>query len=153
LATKLYELYESIDVEALICYYLKSTIDKVYKSKKINNSILSTEASYKTLISNIMSSQQSLKKELPNNLVFLPLYMLGMLKHRVFCKDELDKKLDVDLSNYLRIKLQKLTVDDMMPFIYPRIYPFHEVLVNSSIGTYNENGMLILPDVYLNNRR
>jgi hypothetical protein len=98
-----------------------------------------------------MSSQQSLKKELPNNLVFLPLYMLGMLKHRVCCKDELEKKLDVDLSNYLRIKLQKLSVDDIMPYIYPRIYPFHEVLVNDSIGQYDENGTVMLPGVILNN--
>jgi hypothetical protein len=131
---------------------LKSTIDKVYKTKKIANSILSTEANYKTLISNIMSSQQSLKKELPNNLVFLPLYMLGMLKHRVCCKDETDRKLDPDLNNYLRIKMQKLTVDDIMPFIYPRIYPIHEVLVNDAIGQYDENGLVMLPEVNTNTK-
>jgi hypothetical protein len=94
-----------------------------------------------------MSSQQSLKKELPNNLVFLPLYVLGMLKHRVCCKDELEKKLDVDLSNYLRIKLQKLSIDDMMPFVYPRIYPFHQILINPAIGSYDENGIIVLHEV------
>jgi protein transport protein SEC24 len=146
-ANKLYELYDSIDVEALVSYYLKSTIDKIFKTKKCNNSILATESNYKTLVSNVLSSQQSLKKQLPDNLIYLPLYILGMLKHRVCCKDELDKKLDVDVSNYLRIKLQKLNVDDCMTFIYPRIYNFTEILTNPSIGSYNENGMIILPSL------
>ncbi len=70
-----------------------------------------------------------------------------MLKHRVCCKDELDRKLDVDVSNYLRIKLQKLNVDDCMAFIYPRIYNFTEILSNPSIGSYDENGIIVLPNV------
>jgi protein transport protein SEC24 len=148
-AHKLYELYDSIDVETLVTYYLKYTIDKIFKTKKCINSILTTETSYKTLISNILSSQQSMKKQLPDNLVYLPLYILGMLKHRVLCRDELDRKLDVDVSNYLRIKLQKLNVDDCMTFVYPRIYNFTEILSNPSIGTYDENGIIILPNVVI----
>lgn len=88
-----------------------------------------------------------LKKELPLNLMHLPLYFLGMIKHRVCCKDELERKLDVDLSNYLRIKLQKLSINDMMSFIYPRIFPLHQILYDSTIGNYDENGCVALPQV------
>jgi hypothetical protein len=145
LAHRLVDLYESIDSEVLASYYTKLTIDRIFKTKKINNSVLATEASYKALISSVMSTLT--KKELPNNLVYLPLYFLGMIKHRVCCKDELERKLDVDLSNYFRIKLQRLSVNDLMPFIYPRIFPVHQILYDSKIGNYDENGMVALPQV------
>lgn len=122
-------------------------MDKIFKSKKISNSVLSTEAAYKSLISSVWSTQQSLKKELPESLAYLPLYILGMLKHRVSCKDELDRKLDVDLSNYLRFKIQKLPLYDVMAFLYPRIYPIHHILQDGSLGEYDENSMVNLPQV------
>jgi hypothetical protein len=88
-----------------------------------------------------------MKKELPDNLEYLPLYFLGMIKNRVCCKDELERKLDIDLSNYLRIKLQKSSVNDLMPFIYSRIFPVHQILNDNSIGYLDDNGMVTLPQV------
>ena len=88
-----------------------------------------------------------MKKELPDNLVYLPLYVLGILKHRVCCKDELERKLDVDLSNYLRIKIQKLNCSDVLSFIFPRIYPIHQILYDEHIGNFNEDGMVNMPQV------
>lgn len=70
-----------------------------------------------------------------------------MIKHRICCKDELDRKLDVDLSNYLRIKLQKSSVNDLMPFIYSRIFPLHHILSDNTIGYLDDYGMVTLPQV------
>ena len=147
MANRLIDIYEGIDVEALAAYYMKSTVDKIFKTKKISNSVLSTEAAYKAFVSSVLSIQQSLKKELPENLVYLPLYMLGILKHRVCCKDELDRKLDVDLSNYMRIKIQKMNFNDILSFVYPRIYALHQLLGDSTIGNYDESGVVGLPTV------
>lgn len=145
--TKLFDVYDNIDVESLVTFYMKQTIDKIYKSKKISNAVLSTEATFKSLINSILSTQQTIKKELPEKLLYLPLYIMGMLKHRIMCKDEIDKKFDLDLSNYMRIKLQKLPLMDCMPFLYPRIYPLHSILEDNSIGNYDENEVVILPNV------
>jgi hypothetical protein len=147
LANRLIDIYEAIDIETLVTYYLKMTIEKILKTKKISNSVLSTEASYRSFVSAVLSIQQSLKKELPDNLTFLPLYILGALKHRVCCKDELERKLDVDLSNYLRIKIQKMSYTDVMAFIYPRIYPLHQILYDNTIGNLDEYGNVSLPQV------
>lgn len=149
-SSKLKDIYDSIDVEALSAYTLKHTIDKILKTKKISNSVLSTESSYKALISSILSSTGQIKRDMPENLVYLPLYMLGILKHRVCCKDELDRKFDVDLSNYLRIKIQKLNCNDILSFIYPRIYPVHQILYDENIGNYDEYGNVVLPQVIFN---
>jgi hypothetical protein len=124
------------------------TIDRIFKTKKIANSVLASEASYKALISSVMATL--LRKELPQNLMYLPLYFLGMIKHRVSCKDELERKLDVDLSNYLRIKLQKLSVNDIMSFIYPKIFAIHQILLDNTIGNIDENGVVALPQVDIN---
>jgi protein transport protein SEC24 len=147
ITNKLFEYYESIDVEALATFYTKLTVEKIFKTKKTSNSVLSIEASYKAFINSVLSTQSTLKKELPDNLVYLPLYILGMLKHRICCKDEIAQKLDVDLSNYLRIKVQKLSLNDIMPFIFPRLYPIHQILYDNSLGYYDENNSVTLPAV------
>jgi len=108
---------------------------------------MTTENQYKNIISTCLSSQQSLSKELPSSMIYLPLYMLGILKNRVCCKDELGFKFDVDLSNYLRIKILKFKFFDVIPFIYPRIYHLNDLLNNGKIGDYDENGDIVLPNV------
>lgn len=141
-------IYANIDSEVLATHYLKSTIDKLYKTQNIANAIIYTESLFKTFISNVLSSKSSSKKELDDNLKALPLYILGMIKHRIFCKDELEKKYDIDLSNYLRLKLQKTSIEEIMCYIYPRIYPLHGMLDDHSLGTYvNDNEELNLPEI------
>lgn len=147
-SNKLNEIYESIDADSLAVFYLKQTIDKILKTKKISNSVLSTESSYKAFVANALSQLPSSKRELPENLSYLPLYILGILKHRVSCKDERERKFDIDLSNYLRIKLQKMNASDILSFIYPRIYSVHQILSDDYIGNYDENGLVNLPQVF-----
>lgn len=89
------------------------------------------------------------KKVLPDQLAYYPLYMLGVLKHRVCCKDEIGYKLDYDLSNFLRIKLLKLSHFEVMSFIYPRIYPLHTLATDSKLGDYDTNGIMIMPQVIM----
>jgi len=150
LAFKLSEIYESVDTETLSAFYMKSTIDKILKTKKISNSVLSTESSYKAFISNLIASRPGIKKDLPESLMYIPLYILGVLKHRVCCKDEVERKFDIDLSNYLRIKIQKMSQADVMAFIYPRIYAVHQILYDENLGNYDENGAVFLPGVNSN---
>lgn len=85
-------------------------------------------------------------KQLPDSLAYFPLYMLGVLKHRVCCRDEIGYKLDYDISNYQRIKILKLCNAEVLPFIYPRNYALHSILEDKSIGEL-ENGTLKLPTV------
>ena len=75
------------------------------------------------------------------------MYILGILKNRVCCKDEISFKFDIDLSNFLRIKILKYKFNDVLSFIYPRIYILNDFLSNDSIGEYDENGDMILPNV------
>lgn len=140
------DIYNAVNAISMACWYTKKTINTLYKNKAIANSVIETETQFSTFISSMFSSQMTLKRELPDNLIYLPLYVLGLIKQRVFCVNEIDKKYDIDLSNYLRIKMLKLSSEELLSFLYPRIYCLNEMLEDESLGTYSENS-IILPNI------
>ena len=140
-------IYNEVNSELLATYYLKDTIDKIYKTKNISNAIISTDTHFKHFIDKVMSSHK-LNKELLPNLEYLPLYMIGMFKHRIFCKEEVEKNYDIDISNFLRISLQKLSSQEILCFIIPSIYSLHDLENDKNIGTYNEEtGQFNIPNM------
>ena len=48
-----------------------------------------------------------------------------MFKHRIFCKDEIETKFDIDISKFLRINLQKLSTQEIIN-IFQRIKDNHK---------------------------
>ena len=67
--------------------------------------------------------------------------MIGMFKHRIFCKEEIEKNYDIDISNFLRISLQKLSPKEIISFLVPLIYTLNDLETDENIGAYNsENG-------------
>ena len=137
LSKSLNNIYKAINSEMLASFYVKETIDKIYKTKALANAVISTDTKFKQLIDKIISSMHKIKKELPENLSYLPLYMIGMLKHRLFCKNELDKKYDLDIANFLRTRLQKMSVQEIISFICPTIYSVYELETNPNLGKYD----------------
>lgn len=147
------EVHESIDCEMLSTIYMKILIEKIFKTKKIVNSIISVENQLKSLMSSVFSTLHSHTKELPNNLEYIPLYFCGLLKNRIACKDEINLKLDIDISNYLRIKLQRMSVEDVNYFLYPKFFQIHHLLFDESLGQKDENGVISLPEIVSNSTR
>ena len=148
LTTNIKHIYNEINSEMVATYYLKDTIDKLYKTKNIANSIISTDTQFKQFIDKVMSTQNKIEKDLLPNLDYLPLYMIGMFKHRIFCKEEIEKNYDIDISNFLRISLQKLSPQEIISFIVPSVYSLHDLEEDKNIGTYNqENGLFNMPNL------
>ena len=148
LSNDINDIYNGINSEMVATYYLKETINKIYKTKNIANSIISTDTQFKHFVDKVMASQNKISKELPPNLDYLPLYMLGMFKHRIFYKEEIEKNYDIDISNYIRIFLQKLSSQEIMQFLVPSIYSLHDIYTDKNIGTYNsETGDFIMPNL------
>jgi protein transport protein SEC24 len=139
-------IYENMNAEIIASYYLKLTNDKLYKNKNLASSIIFTDTQFKFFIDKLLSNQNKIKKELPGNLEYLPLYMIGLFKHRLYCKDEIDKNYDIDTSNFLRTKLQKLSTKEIISYICPSIYYLNDIETNEKIGEYDEEtGMFSLP--------
>ena len=135
-------IYESMSAEVIANYYIKLTIDKLYKTKNLVNSIIYTETQFRTFLDKVLLHL----KKLPDNLYYLPYYMIGFFKNRLFCKNEIDKKYDIDLSNYLRIKFQKMHLKEVLSYIVPTIYYLNEMEKDNTICEYNkETGIIRLP--------
>ena len=148
LSNNLSVLYENMNAEIVASYYLKLTNDKLYKTKNLANSILYTDTQFKSFIDKLMSAKNGIKNELPENLEYLPLYMIGLFKHRLFCKDEIDKNYDIDISNYLRTKLQKISIRELISFICPSVYYLNDLENNEKIGKFDEDtGVFNLPQI------
>ena len=153
ITTNIKYIYNEVNSEILATHYLKETIDKLYKTKNISNAIISTDTQFKHFIDKVMSSQSNMNKELLPNLDYLPLYMIGMFKHRIFCKEEIEKNYDIDISNFLRISLQKLSSQEILCFIIPSIYSLHDLENDKNIGTYNqETGQFNMPNMISSNK-
>ena len=68
--------------------------------------------------------------------------MLGIMKHRVCNKDA---KFDQDFNNFLRTKIMKLSLNEILSFISPRIYDINEL--SQLIGQYQVNTEIVMPNV------
>ena len=148
LIKNLKRIFEGIDSEALAVLYMKKIIDSIYRTHIFSNSVLEVENMFYKLINNYFEIAKNKEKKLSENLMYLPIYMLGIMKQRIFCKNEIEKKYDMDLSNYIRIKVIRFSLDECLPFIYPRIYNLTEIYENDEIGNYNnETNFINLPNL------
>ena len=69
-----------------------------------------------------------MKKELSGEMKLLSLYYLGIMKNCLINKNEKGINNDNDLSNFFRVRMQKTKFEDIICFIYPRIYVLDNIL-------------------------
>jgi protein transport protein SEC24 len=140
-------IFEGIDSETLAILYMKKIIDSIYRSHNFSNSILEVENMFYKLINGYFECIKTKEKNLSENLIYLPIFMLGIMKQRIFCKNEIEKKYDIDLSNFIRIKVIRFQLEDCLPFIYPRIYNLTELYENEELGNFNNENIINLPNL------
>ena len=64
------------------------------------------------------------------------LYILGLFKNCLFNKNDKGINNDDDLTNYYFSKLQKFKIDEILCFIYPRIYPLDNILTQNETVSF-----------------
>ena len=135
-------ILESMNSEIIANYYIKLTIDKLYKSKSLSNSLIYTEAQFRSFIDKVFV----ILNKLPDNLSYLPYYILGLFKSKFFCLNEINNNFDIDSSNYFRTKLLKMHTKEVLSYIIPTIYYLNDIEKDDTIGQYNEeSGEFNLP--------
>ena len=135
-------ILESMNSEIIANYYIKLTIDKLYKSKSLSNSLIYTEAQFRSFIDKVFV----ILNKLPDNLSYLPYYILGLFKSKFFCQNEINNNFDIDSSNYFRTKLLKMHTKEVLSYIIPTIYYLNDIEKDDTIGQYNEeSGEFNLP--------
>ena len=150
------DIFESIDVECLSAFYAQKITHLMYKTRNLTDSIIQNEKNIFSLINEYFNNANSFKRELNSKMQLFILYVLGILKLNLFNRNN-DKGFlkDIDLSNYFRLKLLTSNVEEIIVFIYPRIYKLDEctelkngefpLIINDSLESFN-NGYLFLID-------
>ena len=122
------EIFQSIDAEFLSAFYAQRICHLAFRTRNLTDTVIKLENNFYHLIKEYFNNSNSLKKEITSDIKLLILYFLGIMKLNLFNKNT-DKGYlnDIDLSNYYRLKILKITVEEIMPFIYPKIYNLSEI--------------------------
>ena len=117
-------IFEYIDVEFLSVFYAQKISHLIYRQRNLNKSVIQIENNFYSILKEYFNnSEYSLKRKLSDNMELLCLYFLGIMKSCLFNKKTEKGYLnDIDLSNYFRLRLLKTSIEDIITFIYPRIY-------------------------------
>ena len=150
-------IFDSIDVEFLSSFYAQKLSNQIYRTRNLNKSVIQIEKNFYLLMKEYFNNiEYSLKRKLSENMELLCLYFLGLMKLCLFNKKSEKGYLnDIDLSNYFRLRLLKTSIEEIIVFIYPRIYlldncieikegDFPEI-INANLDSL-KNGTLFLVD-------
>ena len=148
------DIFDSIDVECLCAIFAQKLTHSIYKSKNFANSVIKIEDNCYNLINEYFNyNSNTIKRELNNDMQMFILYFLGIMKLNLFNRDN-DKGYlnDIDLSNYYRLKLLKMSVEEIILFIYPRIYILDNCsnygnspeIVNDSLNSLNQGSIFLI---------
>ena len=69
-----------------------------------------------------------IKKELSEEMKLFCLYFLGLMKNNLFNKNERGINNDNDLTTFFRTRMQKTKIEDIICFLYPKIYLIDNIL-------------------------
>ena len=128
----------------------------IYRNKRLVESVNDLEKKYFQINDIYFNNLNVFKKELSEEMKLLSLYFLSIMKNCLFNKNERGINGDNDLSNYYRSRFQKTKYEELICFIYPRIYILDNVLelqngefpliINDNRESMNSQGSIFLID-------
>ena len=149
------QIYDSIDPEFLAAFWAQKSSHFIFKYRNLEKSITKIENEFFNMMNEYLSSQEYLKKELSNEMRMLILFFLSLMKLCIFNKKkDSGFQNDIDLSNYYRLKILKIPIDEILAFIYPRIYLLDDIsnlnygefpdVVNDSMEGINQGNFFLI---------
>ena len=149
------QIYDSIDPEFLVAFWAQKSSHFIFKYRNLEKSLTNIENEFFNMMNEYLSSQEYLKKELSNEMRMLILFFLSLMKLCIFNKKkDSGFQNDIDLSNYYRLKILKIPIDEILAFIYPRIYLLDDItnlnygefpdVVNDSMEGINQGNFFLI---------
>ena len=125
------DIYDSINPEILGAITTQKLIMDIYRSKKLVDSVNNFEKKFYEIYSAYFNNLNIFKKEISEEMKIYSLYILGILKNCLFNKNDKGINNDDDLTNFYFTKMQKIKIEEVLCFIYPRIYALDNIILNS----------------------
>ena len=122
------DIYDSINSEYLICFMTQYLIMNIYRKKDLIGNINDIEKNFFELNDIYFNNSNAFKKELDGEMKIFSLYFLSLMKNCLFNKNEKGINGDNDLTYFLLTKIQKFKFEEIICFIYPRIYVLDNIM-------------------------
>lgn len=149
------DIFDSIDPEFLACFLAQKSSHLIFKYKNIEKSMNKIENQFVNMMKEYFNSQEYNNKNLNEDMCKLILLFLGVMKLCIFNPKKISGILnDIDLCNFFRLKIVRMTVEEILCFIYPRIYLLDNILnleqddfpdtVNDSLEGINQGNLFLV---------
>ena len=157
------DIYDSINPEVLGAMSTQKLIMDIYKNQKLVESVNNFEKIFFEIFNAYFNNinMNHMKKEINEEMKIYSLYVLGILKNCLFNKNDKGINNDDDLTYFYYSKMQKIKIEEILCFIYPRIYYLDNLLntelndddnndippiINDNKESLNNNGNIFLID-------
>jgi protein transport protein SEC24 len=149
------DIFYSIDPEFLACFLAQKSSHLIFKYKNIEKSMNKIENQFVNMMKEYFNAQEYNNKNLNEDMCKLILLFLGVMKLCIFNPKKISGILnDIDLCNFFRLKIVRMTVEEILCFIYPRIYLLDNILnleqedlpdtVNDSFEGINQGNLFLV---------
>ena len=149
------DIFDSIDPEFLACFLAQKSSHLIFKYKNIEKSMNKIENQFVNMMKEYFNAQEYNNKNLNEDMCKLILLFLGVMKLCIFNPKKISGILnDIDLCNFFRLKIVRMTVEEILCFIYPRIYLLDNLLnleqddfpdtVNDSLEGINQGNLFLV---------
>ena len=125
------------------------------RNKNLPETVNNLERELFVMFKSYFNNLNMIKKELSEEMRIYALYILGMFKNCLFNKNDKGINNDDDLTNFYLSKIQKFKIEEILCFIYPRIYPLDDVLSQNETDSFpqiinnNKESLLNNGSIYL----
>ena len=152
------DIYDAINPELLGVIYTQKLIMEINRTKKLEECLNKLEKEFYSGIEAYFNNLDLIKKELSDNMNLFVLYILGLFKNCLFNKNDKGINNDDDLTNFYLSKIQKIKAEEILCFIYPRIYGLNSIIeqnqekeifppmINDNKESLKNNGDIFLID-------
>ena len=130
------QIYESIEAEFLACFLAQKSVHLIFRNRNLEKGIMKIEKEFFDMMKEYLNNQVFKNNELSDEIRMAILLFLGVMKLCIFNKkNDSSFQNDIDLSNYYRLKLLRFSEDEILCFIYPRIYLLDNIS-NLNLGEF-----------------
>ncbi|QRW18921.1 transporter protein Sec23 [Rhizoctonia solani] len=147
------ELYASADQVAIATYLAHKAVERGVSSKledardAVTNKLVDILGTYKSMMTSA-GSGASAQLAVAENLKFLPMLCLGLLKHVGLRHSS---QIPPDLRAYAQVLLTTLPPQQLIPYIHPMFRSLHNM--PPECGTVGEQGIIMPPAMSLTSER
>eukprot|EP00347_Sterkiella_histriomuscorum_P022014 403331985 len=132
--------FEYIDVNATTHYFARAALNILQTNLNFTVCRGMIEMNLTKLCRSMLKSQQSIKQSLPDNLQYLVLYVLGLLKSPFMTPSKQILPSDhLDQLNYLRFIVNGMSPEETLPLFNPQIISIADYNLNDQVFPALEN--------------